>query len=317
LGWYNGETLYDWATPVASDLTLTAKWQNPWSITFDSDGGSEVETITVKHNTKAEKPSDPTFTTEGYVFTGWYTTQTFEEASLWNFQTGIVTDNLTLYAGYRVVNAYVQEVAKAEEAVTSKLTWTQAAASAASDYEVIITNDQGVPTTLTGAVSFDAQNFKVTFTPATIPQGGVYTVSVKDTTKTAEACVVEGVIFNGEGTQSNPYLVATALDFTAVNQANVQEGTHFSLAKSISIVTNRDSQKDFVFNGILIGNGRTITVSGNAGAIYKVGEAGLVKQVSVAGALSTSLYDSVGAMVDYNAGRVEKINVTAITKNIL
>ena len=85
-----------------------------YTVTFMVEGAQYGSTQTVQRGRRVEKPADPTFATEGYVFTGWYTTQTFEEASLWNFQTGIVTDNLTLYAGYRVVNAYVQEVAKAE-----------------------------------------------------------------------------------------------------------------------------------------------------------------------------------------------------------
>ena len=282
-----------------------------FTVTFMLEGEQYGEQQKVQRGRRVTKPTDPTFSTAGHVFTGWFTTETFDEGSLWNFTTGIVTSDLTLYAGYRVVNDYVAEVAKANEAVTSKLVWTQSAVSQATDYTIVITDAQGTPTTLTGSVAFDAENFKVTFTPDNIPQGGIYTVSVKDNTKTAEACVVENVMFNGEGSQANPYLVASELDFTAVNQANVQAGTYFSLAKSITIVTNRDSQKDYVFNGTLLGNGRTITISGNSAAIYKVGEAGLVKQVSVAGAISTSLYDSVGSMVDYNAGRVEKINVTA------
>ena len=282
-----------------------------YTVTFMLEGEQYGAKQKVQRGRRITEPADPTFSTEGYVFTGWFTTETFEDGSMWNFTTGIVTSDVTLYAGYRVVNDYVAEVAKANEAVTSKLVWTQATVSQASDYTVIITDAQGIPTTLTGSVAFDAENFKVTFTPDNIPQGGIYTVSVKDNTKSADACVVEDVMFNGDGTQSNPYLVASELDFTAVNQANVQEGTYFSLAKSFSIVTNRDSQKDYVFNGVLLGNGRTITISGNSAAIYKVGESGLVKQVSVAGAIATSLYDSIGSMVDYNAGRVEKINVTA------
>ncbi len=70
LGWNNGASAYNWATPVTADLTLTAQWQDPWTITFDADGGSAVADITVKHNTKAEKPADPTYA--GHDFNGWY-----------------------------------------------------------------------------------------------------------------------------------------------------------------------------------------------------------------------------------------------------
>lgn len=282
-----------------------------YTVTFMVEGQQYGNPQTVQRGRRVAKPEDPTFSEEGYVFTGWFTTETFDEGTAWNFNTGIVTTDITLYAGYRIVNNFVAEITKANEPVTSKLTWTQSAASNASDYTVIITDSLGNPTTLTGSVEFDADNYRVTFTPSTIPQGGIYTVSIKDNTKTAEACVVENVMFNGAGTQSNPYLIASELDFTAVNQANVAKDTYFSLTKSISINTNRDSQKDYDFNGVLLGNGRTITVTGNSAAIYKIGQDGYVKQVTIAGAISTSLYDSVGAMVDYNAGKVEKISVTA------
>ena len=282
-----------------------------YTVTFMVEGEQYGNQQTVQRGRRVTKPEDPTFSTEGYVFTGWFTTDTFDEGTEWNFTTGIVTTDITLHAGYRVVNAFVADVAKANEAVTSKLTWTQTSVSSASDYTVTITDALGTPTALTGSVAFDADSFTVTFTPNIIPQGGIYTVSVKDNTKTADACVVENVMFNGAGTQTNPYLIASALDFTAVNQANVAQGTYFSLTKSISITTDRDSQKDYVFDGTLLGNGRTITVSGNSAAIYKIGENGYVKQVTVAGAISTSLYDSIGTMVDYNAGKIEKISVTA------
>jgi|GEM_PF-2683694 len=72
LGWFVGDTdnEYVWSTPVTGDLILKAHWQDPWTITFDADGGSEVADITVKHNTKAEKPTDPT--KDDNDFLGWF-----------------------------------------------------------------------------------------------------------------------------------------------------------------------------------------------------------------------------------------------------
>ena len=72
LGWFVGDTddEYVWSTAVTGDLTLKAHWQDPWTITFDADGGSAVSGITVKHNTKAEKPTDPT--KDANDFLGWF-----------------------------------------------------------------------------------------------------------------------------------------------------------------------------------------------------------------------------------------------------
>ncbi len=283
-----------------------------FTVTFMVEGKQYGDVITVQNGRRITEPAKPTFSDAGFVFTGWYTSDTFADDTLWNFTTGIVTANLTLYAGYRQVFAHVTDVKKADEACTSKLVWSQKAASAADKYEVVITDAAGVATTLTGSVAFDAEAFLVTFTPDAIPQGGKYKVSVKDTTQTADAAVAEEVLLGGAGSEANPYLIGNALDFTAVNRANVAENTYFELAASITIETSRVDQTGFVFNGVLDGKGRTITLeNSNCGAIYKVGEKGYVHNVGVAGSVSTALYDSVGSIADFNAGKVEKINVTA------
>ena len=282
-----------------------------YTVTFMVEGQQYGNVQTVQRGRRVSKPADPTFSDDGYLFTGWFTDDEFAEDTLWNFTTGIVTSNLTLYAGYRVISSSVTDVREADEACSSKLVWTQKAVSDASAYEVKLTNASGT-ITLQGTVSFDAENYEVTFTPNEIPQGGKYTVSVKDTTKTAEAAVAENVLFGGAGTESNPYLIANALDFTMVNRANVAQGTYFQMVESITIETSREDQKAYVFNGTLLGKGKTITLaSSNCGAIYSIGANGYVYNVGIAGAVSTINYDSVGALADYNAGRVEKINTTA------
>ncbi len=283
-----------------------------FTVTFMVEGKQYGDALTVQNGRRITEPAKPTFSDAGFVFTGWYTSDTFAEDTLWNFTTGIVTANLTLYAGYRQVFAHVSDVRKANEPCTSKIVWSQSAASAADKYEVVITDAAGVSTTLTGSVEFDSANYLVTFTPATIPQGGKYKISVKDTTQTSDAGVAENVLLGGAGTEANPYLIGDALDFAAVNRANVAENTYFELAASITIETSRVDQTGFVFNGVLNGNGRTITLANsNCGAIYKVGEKGYVHNVGVAGAVSTALYDSVGSIADFNAGKIEKINTTA------
>lgn len=70
IGWYNGESEWNFETPVATDLTLTAKWQlNQYTITFDTAGGSEVPSITQDYGTAITPPAAPTRT--GYTFAGW------------------------------------------------------------------------------------------------------------------------------------------------------------------------------------------------------------------------------------------------------
>ena len=70
IGWYNGESEWNFETPVTADLTLTAKWQiNRYTITFDTAGGSEVAPITQDYGTTITAPANPTKT--GYTFAGW------------------------------------------------------------------------------------------------------------------------------------------------------------------------------------------------------------------------------------------------------
>ena len=54
----------------AENINLTAKWKiNQYTITFDTNGGTNIESITQDYNSKIEVPQDPT--RMGYTFIGW------------------------------------------------------------------------------------------------------------------------------------------------------------------------------------------------------------------------------------------------------
>ncbi len=73
-GWYKEETCtnaWDFNSDVVNaNTTLFAKWTaNPYTITFDSNGGSAVESITQGYETSVTAPANPTRT--GYTFARW------------------------------------------------------------------------------------------------------------------------------------------------------------------------------------------------------------------------------------------------------
>ena len=93
--WTLNGNAYDFASPVTEDITLTAQWKavETFRVTFNSNGGSAVESQSVISGDAATKPNDPT--KDGNVFTGWYRDANLTE--IYNFAAPVESD-LTLYA---------------------------------------------------------------------------------------------------------------------------------------------------------------------------------------------------------------------------
>ncbi|MDR2918054.1 MAG: InlB B-repeat-containing protein [Tannerella sp.] len=96
-GWYteaNGHgNKWNFDSDIATqDMLLWALWV--FEVTFDSQGGSPVATVTDVQGQLIPEPLDPT--KSGLTFAGWYTNQMYTTA--WDFATDRVTQNMTLYA---------------------------------------------------------------------------------------------------------------------------------------------------------------------------------------------------------------------------
>lgn len=105
-GWYvDSDFSTEWveSAGVESDMTLYAKWSDlpVYTVTFDSNGGSEVSQITgLLSGSTISAPASPT--KSGYAFSGWY-----KDAGLtddWIFASDTVTANTTLYAEWIELN---------------------------------------------------------------------------------------------------------------------------------------------------------------------------------------------------------------------
>ena len=69
-----------------------------YTVTFDSMGGSAVESRQVLAGNPVRRPEAPR--RDGYFLNGWYTDEQTSEENEWNFDTDRVNGNMTLYAGW-------------------------------------------------------------------------------------------------------------------------------------------------------------------------------------------------------------------------
>ncbi len=96
-----GYTFINWSQLIpgnmpAEDIHITALYSvNQYTISFDENGGSEIEDITSDYSTVVLPPDHPIKT--GYDFSGWYIDSSLE--TLYTFS-NMPSTNLTLYALY-------------------------------------------------------------------------------------------------------------------------------------------------------------------------------------------------------------------------
>jgi uncharacterized repeat protein (TIGR02543 family) len=98
-------TAYNFETPINSNITLIAKWQDAatveyWQVTWNLNGGafptpSNHTTQVVKGGTLAE-PNEPT--RASYTFDGWYREAALTNKVTFPYNVSSVTANITLYA---------------------------------------------------------------------------------------------------------------------------------------------------------------------------------------------------------------------------
>lgn len=77
-------------------VTLFTLTKRGFTVNFDTDGGSFVQSVKAMHSEKIIKPEDPV--KEGYDFIGWYRDRLLKEK--WDFDSDSVESSMTLYAGW-------------------------------------------------------------------------------------------------------------------------------------------------------------------------------------------------------------------------
>ena len=97
--WQLNNQKYDFEKEVTSNLTLKAKWESDITITFDSKGGSSVQSQKVNYGETVTKPADPT--KDGYTFVAWLL-----KDKTYNFEDK-VTESFTLEAKWETKGSKV------------------------------------------------------------------------------------------------------------------------------------------------------------------------------------------------------------------
>lgn len=102
--WYKDESFSEYwnfaEDRVNEDMTLYANWLSmPLTVTFETDGGTEIEELTVTSDSLITVPTRPE--KPGHQFVGWYKDGDFTNP--WNFNRDRVLDSTMLYARYREI----------------------------------------------------------------------------------------------------------------------------------------------------------------------------------------------------------------------
>lgn len=103
-GWYTTAactTEFDFNTPIAADTTLYAKWTQLFTLTFETNGGTKIDSVEAPDGSLVYLGSYKP-TKSGYYFVGWYTDKNLTRAS----RVGYVRmdGNKTVYAKFAVAD---------------------------------------------------------------------------------------------------------------------------------------------------------------------------------------------------------------------
>lgn len=67
--WQLNNEKYDFKEPVTKNITLKAIWKKIYTVSFDTDGGTQIMNQNVGYYEKITIPTEPT--KDGYIFMEW------------------------------------------------------------------------------------------------------------------------------------------------------------------------------------------------------------------------------------------------------
>ena len=128
LGWYKENTyttIWDFEKDVVTqNLTLYARWSQPgekvYIVSFDTDGGNEIEAVSVVENEKVQLPANPTKT--GFEFNCWFTDP--ERLTAYDFESPVTSD-IILYVKWLKLEVVLVDF-NVSELVANGIEWDAA-----------------------------------------------------------------------------------------------------------------------------------------------------------------------------------------------
>ena len=199
------------ATIAASGTVVEIKYdRKTYTVTFDSNGGSDVSSQSLRYGATATKPADPTktaTTTTEYTFADWYSDSGLTTS--FSFDTAITAD-ITLYAKWTETTVTPQKTAGSISYTTATVSKTTV--STAFTNELTKTGDGTVTYSSSNetVATVNASTGKVTIVgagtatiTATVTDSASYTYATKTASYTLTVTVaVSSVIINNAPTEA-------------------------------------------------------------------------------------------------------------------
>lgn len=194
-----------------------------YSVEFDSQGGSYIESQQVLKNNPVIRPSNPIL--DNHSFVGWYKTALAEEDSIWNFDTDRVTSNIILYAAW-----LEDEVEEATPSLTyNRISTGYEVSGVGTDERIIIPETyQNEPVTAIGDSAFARKQITYVSIPDNVTSIGLNSFNNASTLKevkirtTSKLTTIGNNAFSGNSMLESIYLPATleSIGSSAFNNAS-------------------------------------------------------------------------------------------------